>query len=365
MYQKKIIIFMPSIEGGGVEKNLFIISNYLSSKFDQIKLITLSNNTKKFNKKIKIENYEFLKKIVKLRILKIIFCSFFLLLELIKNKNCVIFSFQANLYSIIISKLLKKKIVIRLNSSPKGWIKNNIQKKIFKKIYSYADLIIVNSIEFKKHLDSILQIKSVCIYNPIDKKNIINKSKIKLKKNPYRYANSLKIINIGRLVDQKDHLTLFKAIKKIKDKITNELIVIGQGKQHKNLKNFIISNDLKKRIQILKFKNNPFPYLKLSDLFILSSKYEGLPNVLLEAIALKKFIISSNCPSGPKGILKNGKYGLLFKVGSVKDLVKKIKLYIDQKKNNKKKINLAYKSLNRFNYSKNLKKYYQGIINLF
>ena len=88
----------------------------------------------------------------------------------------------------------------------------------------------------------------------------------------------------------------------------------------------------------------------------MSSKYEGLPNVILEAIALKKFVISSDCPTGPKEILKNGKYGYLFKPKSHFDLTSKLIKFINSK-NKTQMTNRAYKSLDRFDYEKNNKKY--------
>ena len=99
-----------------------------------------------------------------------------------------------------------------------------------------------------------------------------------------------------------------------------------------------------------------------SDLFILSSNYEGLPNVLLEAAVLKKFIISSDCPTGPKEILKNGKYGYLFKVGDHNQLKKKILLFFKNRKNLKKKSENLNKSLNRFDEKNNLN-FYLNLIN--
>ena len=68
---------------------------------------------------------------------------------------------------------------------------------------------------------------------------------------------------------------------------------------------------------------NPYPIIKETDLFILSSRYEGLPNVLLESLALEKMVISSNCRTGPKEILLNGKGGLLFEVGDYNNYIKK------------------------------------------
>ena len=108
--------------------------------------------------------------------------------------------------------------------------------------------------------------------------------------------------------------------------------------------------------------------IKLSDLFILTSKYEGLPNVLLEAMTLKKFIISSDCPSGPKEILDNGKGGFLFKHGDYKDLLKKL-VYLNKNFENFKyfesKINFAHKRLFRFNYEEILDKYFYFVNELF
>ena len=95
-----------------------------------------------------------------------------------------------------------------------------------------------------------------------------------------------------------------------------------------------------------------FRLYKISDLFILSSKYEGLPNTLIEAQAAGLPIISSNCPSGPKEILMNGRLGDLFNPGDYKDLCKKIYNYYKNRKLLKKKSILAKKYLYRFDYQK-------------
>ena len=104
--------------------------------------------------------------------------------------------------------------------------------------------------------------------------------------------------------------------------------------------------------------NNPYPLIKRSDILLLSSRFEGLPNVLLEALALNKFIISSNCPTGPREILDNGKGGLLFKVGSHEELSKKILIYQKNYKLCLKKKKHAQKRSIRFDYEKNLNEYF-------
>ena len=81
---------------------------------------------------------------------------------------------------------------------------------------------------------------------------------------------------------------------------------------------YIKDNNLEKFIKLRDFTDNPFKTIKNSDIFILSSRYEGLPNVLLEAACLKKLIISTKCPTGPKEILSNGKGGIFLKLMIIK-----------------------------------------------
>ena len=161
------------------------------------------------------------------------------------------------------------------------------------------------------------------------------------------------------MVFQKDQLTLLKALNKIKNRINFKLIIIGEGSEKKNLLNFINKNNLQKNIKIMKFQKNPYNIINKSDLFILTSRYEGLPNVLLEAAALKKFIISSKCPTGPSEILINGKYGLLFDVEDYKALSRQIIKFYYMPNNKKKEISKnLYNSLYRYNLKNNLEKYF-------
>ena len=148
-----------------------------------------------------------------------------------------------------------------------------------------------------------------------------------------------------------------RALNLIKDKIEYEAILVGRGKDKALLKSYINKNKLNKKIKLVDFVENPYPFIRETEILILSSKYEGLPNVLLEAQVLKKFIISSNCPTGPREILLNGKGGLLFKVGDFKELANKILYYKKNKKKLSKLVNFGYKKLHRFDYDLYLKTY--------
>ena len=165
------------------------------------------------------------------------------------------------------------------------------------------------------------------------------------------------------MTDQKDQILLLKAFNNIKSKLKFKLIIIGKGKNKEKLKKYIKEKNLGKNIKIINYQNNPFPYLKKADIFILSSKFEGLPNVLLEAQYLKKPIISTDCPTGPKEILLRGKAGFLFNVGDVNQLEKNI-IFVSKKKNSKllkSKSNLGLRYMKRFDYKTNMGKYFKLI----
>ena len=359
--KKKILLFMPSIEGGGAEKNFFIISNYLINKFEHISLITVSKKFQyKFNKKIKIisPKLSFWGNL-KYRNLKYFICFTLLIKECFKDKSFIILSFQANLYATLISKILGIKIIIRSNASITGWSQNIIKKKIS----LLANRIIVNSFELKKQYFKFFGIKPEVIYNPLNTREIKKKSKAELNFKFFR-SKVFKFISVGRLVDQKDHITLLKAFKLIKKKTNFDfrLLILGSGINEKTIRDFINDNKLEKKILLKKFVNNPYPYINKSNCVILSSVFEGLPNILLESQVLKKHIISSSCPTGPKEILLNGKGGLLFKPKNEKELflnlIKMIKHHVSLKK----QIRLNSNKIKRFDFYSNLKKY-ENLIN--
>ena len=356
MKAKKLVLFFPSIEGGGVEKNFFYISNFLTNHFKNINLIT-ATNVNKISKKIIIKKPKLLSLNSKNRKIKYFLCLVLLIKKIIINKNSVVFSFQANLYASLICKIFNVRIIVRSNSSPTGWSKNYIRKKIFKLLFNLPDKVIVNSLEFQKEMKYNFNIDTECIYNPLDKKHVLRLARDKFKFKFFDDTSFLKIISIGRLVDQKNHILLLKAFKRIRSLFKCKLLIIGNGVKLKTYKEYINYNNLDKIVKIIPFQKNPIKFLKKSDLFILPSKYEGLPNVLLESITLNIPVISSDCKSGPKEILSYNKGGLLFKNNNEDNLVKKIKYFINNKKIMNIRAKYAYKQLDRFDQNKNLQEY--------
>lgn len=356
--EKNLIFFNPSIESGGVEKNLFLLIKFISRKIKNCFLIT-ANNEKDIKRNSRIQvicpSNSFWNK--KSRILKTFISSIYLIKLCLIKKNIVILSFQSNLYALIIAKILRKKIIIRSNASTAGYINNPFKRKIFSFFFSIADVVICNSSEFKKNLKKDLNIESKLIYNPNYSKKKVYALASKKVKNLFYNKKYLNILNIGRLVKQKDQITLLKAFSKLILKRKARLIIMGNGSEKKNILKYILLNKIKKNVKLMNYQKNPYPYINSCDVFVLTSLYEGLPNVLIEAMTLKKFIISTNCPTGPKEILRNGEYGDLIKLKDHINLYKKLIKFNKTKAYYKKKIHKAYKSLDRFDYFKNCNKY--------
>lgn len=362
--KNQIIFFFPLFELGGVEKNFLIVSNYIANQLKYFNFLLITFKKSKFlkknlNKNIRI-NFVELKISFLSRRMKFIYCMCKLFIKCLNNPQASIFSFQGNFYALIVAIILRRKIIIRSNVSPEGWTKNYFKKKIFRFLLSKSDLIIVNGEEFKKRFKKFFNLSAVKIYNPIIKERGNNNFK-----NNFFQKKTINLINIGRLVKQKNQSEIIEALSTTKCRDKFRLLIIGQGPEKKNLIDLIKRKKLKKLIKISNDQKNKNFYLEKSNIFILSSLYEGFPNVLLEAAIKRKYIISSDCPTGPKEIIKYYKYGELYKKNSIYQLRKIFeKISISKKifSKNKKKISLNHAI---FDSQNNLKKYKKEFLNVF
>lgn len=132
------------------------------------------------------------------------------------------------------------------------------------------------------------------------------------------YKKKKTIISIGRLEKQKDYETLIKAVKLVHDNLDSvKLIIVGEGSARNELEKLTYELGLRKVVYFLGWKDNIYPYLRNSSLFVLSSNYEGFGWVLLEAMTQGLPIISTDSPYGPREVLDNGRSGILVPVGNI------------------------------------------------
>jgi glycosyltransferase involved in cell wall biosynthesis len=238
-----------------------------------------------------------------------------------RDKPEVIFSLLSStnitvLFAALLSRI-KSKVIVSEHTYPSVNLRNEmyggVVKSLIKKMYPHAHKIIAVSEGIKQDLIHNFHIrddKIEVVYNPIDTEEIKTLSREELI-HPWFQEQIPIIVSVGRLTKQKGYPYLLRAFSLVRKSLPCRLFIIGEGEDKKKLVQMAHKLDLKEDIEFCGFQKNPFKYMARSSLFILSSLYEGFPNVLLEAMALGLPIISTDCPSGPTEIIEDKKNGLL------------------------------------------------------
>jgi glycosyltransferase involved in cell wall biosynthesis len=352
----KIYFFHPYSGVGGADLSISRLINGLDKNHFDIDFISINSPklTNKISKKIKYRKLNSSRTIYSFRKIKQI-------IKKDQNFDRKIFisnQYFANVLSLFFLKGLENLKIIVFERNHLSELSNYINfRDLFKKIiikflvkiyYKKANLIISNSKESANDLEKFVNRKVLSLYNP----SFFNLKKKRKKKN----FDKIKLINVGRFVEQKNQITILKAIKKSNFKKKFEVTLFGYGKDYLYLKDYIRKNNLE-NVKLVRniFDKNEI-YLN-ADLYVGSSLYEGFPNTYVEAASYRIPIISSNFKSGPKEILLNGKAGTFF---PIKDSDKLSKLlddfYLNRNKYLKKEI-ICSKNLKRFLYQKITKKF--------
>jgi glycosyltransferase involved in cell wall biosynthesis len=134
---------------------------------------------------------------------------------------------------------------------------------------------------------------------------------------------------------------------------------LGEGEDRGRLEYLIKELKLENDVSLLGFVENPYAYMQRSDVFVLSSRWEGFGNVLVEAMACGCPVVSTNCPSGPAEILENGEYGILVPVEDVEKMAKSIIKILTNKELREELSNKALKRSKEFHVEKAVEKYLQ------
>jgi glycosyltransferase involved in cell wall biosynthesis len=127
-------------------------------------------------------------------------------------------------------------------------------------------------------------------------------------------------LSVGRLSKEKDYATLLRAFADLQLHPDARLIILGEGSLRDALEELVSTLRLGSRVSMPGFVSNPYAYMARAQLFVLSSQFEGLPGVLIEALACGCQVVSTDCPSGPREILRGGELGRLVPVGDVEAL---------------------------------------------
>lgn len=309
----RITFVISSLGPGGAERVMTTMANAWSMKGWQITIITLSDSKNDF--------YELHENIQRIPLDQIADSSnifqalkenikriYHLRKALHKSKPDVVISFIdiINILTLISAKGLKVPVIVSERADPGKHQIGRLWNGLRKKTYSGSSALVVQEENVRQWaLSQWHNLKVQIIHNPIQ---LAFKNDKEISLPPGKW-----VMAMGRLVDQKGFDLLIKAFAMAVTDIPEEwnLLIMGEGEQRKELENLVKKKGLEKRVSMPGLVNNPDRYLSLGELFVLSSRYEGFPNALLEAMASGLPVISFNCPSGPAEIIHHEVDGIL------------------------------------------------------
>jgi len=344
---KKLSILIYSLGSGGAERQVSLLVKYLAKKYkiylvlmndaifyevpENVEIVFIEKSNPRENG---------IKKLLKLPFLALKYKKF---LKESKIDVSISFMNRPN-YINSLSKILasKGKAILSerispLNEYKTNSIKDRINRFLIKNLYKKADLVIPNSKRTAFELNKFFNVKNTkVIYNMLEFSKY-NKEKYNKEKN-----EDFSFINVGRFEPQKNHFLLIEAFKKINSDV--KLYLIGDGYLREELEKKVKNANLEEKVIFLGRQKNVFNFLSKANCFVLSSNYEGFPNVLIEALACELPIISSDCPSGPREILapntdftkqtkdiEFAEYGILTPIGDVDKLADAMKKIYEDK----------------------------------
>lgn len=332
---KKFIFLIPTLEIGGAEISTIVLINKLSIENNVIDILTCKEDgilRKSIDSRVRI---------IKLPHIKLSRCILSISNHIKEFEPNIIFSiiFNCNIITMLSAfisrhkclKIISERQSTYISLKEYDFLSRQIVKIISLIAFAYSDKIIAVSNGVKNDLAKIfplLRHKIFIIHNGFNIKKINNEILKKPENKKFNYLKNIKKIKIllacGRLADQKGFISLINASYILRKHINFHLFIIGEGPQRIELEKYIRQKNLEEYISLIGKVENPFTFMAKSDLFILSSKSEGLPGVLIQALICNAQVISTDCPHGPKEILKNGLYGNLVKVNDHISLAKGI-----------------------------------------
>lgn len=193
--------------------------------------------------------------------------------------------------------------------------------------YPWADAVISVSYGVAEDLVAragLSREKIKVIYNPVVTPDLFTEAKEPLDHPWFASSQPSVILGVGKLTPQKDFETLIRAFALVQKRRPARLLILGEGEERPKLEGLVRELGVGNDVALPGFVNNPYKYMKRAAVFVLSSRWEGLPTVLIEAMTLGTPVVSTNCPSGPAEILEGGKWGRLVPVGNPETLAQAI-----------------------------------------
>lgn len=226
-----------------------------------------------------------------------------------------------------------QRLIITEHNSLSSIVKNKhdlrwqMYPKLARRFYPWADSIVAVSQDVANDLERTAKIPRELIqvvYNPIVTTDLQEKSEAPLDHPWFKDGQPPVILSVGRLTDQKAFDVLIQAFSVVRKNHPARLLILGEGENRSALEALVRQLGLEQDVCLMGFVENPYSYMAHASMFVLPSRWEGLPTVLVEALYLGAPIVATDCPGGSREILKGGQFGRLVPVDDPLNLAEAI-----------------------------------------
>ena len=335
---KKIAIFLPSLAGGGAERTMLNLAQGFAESGCRVDLVLAQA------KGAYIGEVPPLVRVVNLQAARVLASLPPLMRYLRRERPMALLSAldYANVVALWASSLAGVPLKVAVNeqntisysATHSARRRQRLVPHLVKRFYPWADYVIGNSRGVANDLIRLTGLpphRVLVLYNPVITPLLREKARAPVN-HPWLANGEPVIVGAGRFTQQKDFPTLIRAFAKVRQTRPARLILLGEGPDRAELELLVRQLSLDADVAMPGFVENPYGYMARSAAFVLSSRWEGLPTVLIEAMYAGAPIIATDCPSGPREILQDGRYGQLVPVGDPVALARAIELTLSWKK---------------------------------
>jgi glycosyltransferase involved in cell wall biosynthesis len=320
----RLAFFLPSLSGGGAQRVMVTLANYCVKQGFPTEMIVVKETTTYLNEVDPAIPVEFLRPKRRIQITP-------RLARIMRAKRFdAMLSSPRNFPPLLVKQMcfLPTRVVIReasTNSVALKQVKRPFKELVairlgYRFLYPSADAVVAPS---RGVAGSLLQLSPIpiqkvhVIYNPVVSPELYEKADAPVEHPWFQPHQPPVVLAAGRLVALKGYDTLLRAFARVRQQTPVRLVILGEGPERPNLERLAAELGVAADVDMPGFDPNPFRYMKRAGVFVLSSRYEGLPNVLIQALACGCPVVSTDCPSGPSEILDGGRYGALVPVDDV------------------------------------------------
>jgi glycosyltransferase involved in cell wall biosynthesis len=321
MTAAQVSIFLPSLAGGGAERSMGVIANGLAARGADVSLV-LGTASGPF-----LADLLPAVRVVDLRSSSVISAIPGLVRHLRSTRPSALLSAMshANVAAsvawrvagshprLVLSERAHFSSVLRQHRS----LRMRVTAQMMRLTYPMADRIVAVSRGVACDLVECIRIppdRIETIYNPVVDQHVLNSAASVPSHRWLAHREAPVVLAVGRLIAQKDFPTLIRAFAILRRTIPLKLVILGEGELRPQLAALADSLGLADDVDLPGFDPNPFSAMRAADVFVLSSRFEGLPGVLIQAMACGVRVVSTDCPSGPREILESGRWGSLVPV---------------------------------------------------